>query len=211
MKRLLVLSPKGGSGKSTVARNIAAAAVQAGLKVATLDTDPQGTLTRWWQRRPDVAPTIEHYQESLATLDDAPTDIDGIDLLVVDTPTALETAGYRKPAEALIQAADLILIPVQATPEDLESARGAVRLVRSLNRSGIFVLNRVKPRVREVTDARRGLAGGGDVAPVDLPDLAEVYRSYAAGLGVVEMPGARSAQDFAALWSYVADKLGLAR
>ena len=86
--------------------------------------------------------------------------------------------------------------------------RGTLTLVRSRGKTTTFVLNKVKPRVKEVTDARRGLAGGGEVAPVDLPDLAEVDRSYAAGLGVVEVTGAKSVEDFVALWQYVASKLG---
>lgn len=208
MKTLLVLNGKGGVGKTTTARNIAAAAAAAGLRVATLDTDPQGTLTRWWQKRPDNAPPIDHYQESLADLADPPRTLDGIDLLVIDTPTAIEMTAIRPNAEKLIDLADLILTPLQATPEDLESVRGTLMLIRSRGKATTFVLNKVKPRVREVTDARRGLAGGGEVAPVDLPDLAEVYRSYSAGLGVVEVAGAKSVEDFVALWQYAAAKLG---
>ena len=208
MKILLVLNGKGGVGKTTTARNVAAAAAAAGLRVATLDTDPQGTLTRWWQKRPENAPAIDHYQDSLAEMSDPVEPLDGIDLLVIDTPTAIEMTAIRPNAEKLIDRADLILTPLQATPEDLESVRGTLTLVRSRGKTTTFVLNKVKPRVKEVTDARRGLAGGGEVAPVDLPDLAEVYRSYAAGLGVVEVTGAKSVEDFVALWQYVASKLG---
>ncbi len=82
-------------------------------------------------------------------------------------------------------------------------------MIRSRGKSTTFILNNVKARVRETKDARRGLSGGGDVAPVDIPDLAEVYRSYSAGLGVVEVPGAKSAEDFVALWHHVAAKLGV--
>lgn len=208
MKILLILNGKGGVGKTTTARNMAAAAAAAGLKVATFDTDPQGTLTKWWQKRPEGAPTIDHYQESLADLEGPVEALDGIDLLVIDTPTAIEMAGIRPNAEKLIDQADLILTPLQATPEDLESVRGTLMLIRSRGKATTFVLNKVKPRVKEVTDARRGLAGGGEVAPVDLPDLAEVYRSFSAGLGVVEVAGAKSVEDFVALWQYVSGKLG---
>ncbi len=119
MKKILVLNGKGGSGKTTTARNIAAAAAAAGLRVATLDTDPQGTLTSWWKKRPTSAATIDHFQTSIANLDALPTAIEGVDLLVIDTPTAIEMPSIRPSIERLIDAADLILTPLQATPEDL--------------------------------------------------------------------------------------------
>lgn len=209
MKTLLVLNAKGGSGKTTVARNMAVAARQAGLSVATLDTDPQGSLTHWWKRRPDDVPGIEHFQQPMAEITAAPSPIDGIDLLVVDTPTAIEA--YPDAAGALVDAADLVLLPARATPEDLLSVTRTMRFVRTRNRPAAFVLNGVRVRVREVTDARRQLAGIGEVAPVDLPDLAEVYRTFTAGLGVLEAAGARSAADWDALWRYAADRLGIER
>ncbi|MDT8267812.1 ParA family protein, partial [Roseomonas sp. DSM 102946] len=48
-----VASQKGGAGKSTVAANLATALLAEGIPVALLDTDPQGTLSRWHQERPE--------------------------------------------------------------------------------------------------------------------------------------------------------------
>ncbi len=208
MKRLLVFSPKGGSGKSTVARNLAVGALRTGLRVATLDTDPQATLTEWWNRRPDAMPAIDHYQTSLDELNDI-EDLNEIDVLVIDTPTAAEA--YKAAAIKLIKDADFVVMPCQPTPEDVISLRRSMEHVRSIKRNAAFVLNRAFPKLKETLDTRRQLAGVADMAPVDIPNLSEVYRSFTAGLGVQEMARAKSADDFRALWSFAADKLGVIR
>ncbi|WP_448208130.1 nucleotide-binding protein [Azospirillum sp. sgz302134] len=207
MKTLLILGPKGGSGKTTVARNIASAAAQAGIATATLDTDPQGTLTAWWQRRPGEAPNIDHYSESLSKITAPPEPLDLIELLVIDTPTAIES--YPTGTASLFKAADLVLVPVRPTPEDLDSISGMRQYLREQGRPTAYVLNATKPRIRDVVDARRMLSGFGEVVPVDLPDRTDVYRSFSRGVGVVEVEGAKTRPDFEALWNYVGSRLGL--
>ena len=50
-KVLCVAQQKGGSGKTTIAANLAVEFRRRGLKVALLDTDPQGSLGRWFMAR----------------------------------------------------------------------------------------------------------------------------------------------------------------
>src|SRR3954447_9212075 len=50
---LLTTSPKGGVGKTGCSRNLAVAAAKSGRTVAVLDLDPQKSLSRWWQKRPE--------------------------------------------------------------------------------------------------------------------------------------------------------------
>ncbi|MGO4775005.1 ParA family protein, partial [Lysobacter sp. 2RAB21] len=51
MKTVLVASSKGGVGKTTIATHLAAQAALEGLRTALIDADPQGSSTRWAQRR----------------------------------------------------------------------------------------------------------------------------------------------------------------
>lgn len=206
MKLLLVLGPKGGAGKTTLARNLAVCATVAGVRTAVLDTDPQGTLSEWWGLRADDRPKMDLYREPLKNLTEPPVGLDDTDLLVIDTPTAIEN--HPAQTEDLIRAADLILMPVRPTPEDIRSLVSAMRFVRSLNARAVFVPSQVNPRLKETVIARRKLAGEGDVAPIDIPSLAEVYRTYEQGLGVVEVTGAKAGADFDALWRFVAARLG---
>src|SRR3954447_16188053 len=93
VKRILFSAGKGGVGKTTMCRNLAAAAAHSGLKVVTADLDPQATLTIWSRRRPNTVPVIPHFKvgwaEVDALLDDS--ELEGYDALFIDTPPSIET------------------------------------------------------------------------------------------------------------------------
>ena len=52
----LVINPKGGSGKSTVATNLASYFASIGIPAALMDYDPQGSSLNWLRLRPPHAP-----------------------------------------------------------------------------------------------------------------------------------------------------------
>ena len=52
MRSIMVLNSKGGSGKSTVATNIASYYAAQGNKVMLVDLDPQGSSLEWLAARP---------------------------------------------------------------------------------------------------------------------------------------------------------------
>ena len=54
----LVLSGKGGSGKTTVARELAVAGCLDGRRVVLVDLDPQAGLTGWFSRRKAPQPIL---------------------------------------------------------------------------------------------------------------------------------------------------------
>ena len=58
MDLILILSAKGGAGKTTVARELAVAATMAGRQVALIDLDPQAGLTGWYGRRAQETPRL---------------------------------------------------------------------------------------------------------------------------------------------------------
>src|ERR1700722_9410831 len=51
MQRILVLNPKGGSGKTTIATNLASYFASQGDRPLLSDNDPQGSSTRWLKKR----------------------------------------------------------------------------------------------------------------------------------------------------------------
>ena len=52
MRAILVLNPKGGCGKSTLATNIAGYFASRGKRIALADCDPQGSSDDWLAIRP---------------------------------------------------------------------------------------------------------------------------------------------------------------
>ena len=58
MQRIVVLNPKGGSGKTTLAINLAAYFALRGDNTLLIDRDPQGSATRWLRKRKTPQPAI---------------------------------------------------------------------------------------------------------------------------------------------------------
>ena len=205
MTTILILSPKGGSGKSTLARTLAAAAAGDGFHVTTLDTDPQGTLAQWHRRRAQIEgiPAIEGKAVAIAHAAKIAT---SSGLLFVDTPTAIEA--YPEAVNSLILAADLVLIPSQPLPDDVESVKTAMKIVVGHKRKAVYVLNRVRTAVKEVEGARMTLGRSGDVAAVALPDSVAVVRAMNSGYGPSEVSG-RGSEEANALWSEIRRRVEL--
>ena len=58
LNKIVVLNPKGGCGKSTIASNIAAYYAARGTAPAVMDFDPQASTLAWLERRPGNLPPI---------------------------------------------------------------------------------------------------------------------------------------------------------
>ena len=52
LNKVVVLNPKGGCGKSTIATNLSACYAARGSTPAIMDYDPQGSTLAWLERRP---------------------------------------------------------------------------------------------------------------------------------------------------------------
>jgi chromosome partitioning protein len=209
MKKLVVIGPKGGSGKTTMARNLAVAAVLSGYRVGILDTDPQGTLSTWHGFRPENFPAIELFAKPFREITGDIDPVEGLDLLITDTPPSVEEnmKGFR----ALVDGADFVLLPTGTSGEDIDSLGKTIKALRLTSASFGVVLNRIKPKLVETATAKRTLAAAVSVAPKVLPDLTEIFRTFDAGVGVLELRGAKSTEAMWALWHYVSKNMGLER
>src|SRR5688500_10011104 len=120
---ILIASPKGGVGKSSLTRNILISAAKEGLRVLGVDLDQQQTLMKWHVRRERVRqsfPECSHVRVIAVPLGEwraALREADNHDLLVIDTPPSLE-AQYGA-ALSLCEAADFVLVPCGATQDDV--------------------------------------------------------------------------------------------
>ncbi len=198
MKTILIAAQKGGSGKTTLARNLSVAATQDGRSVLCLDLDPQGSLRGWWESRKAEAPFMLD-RDPLPGLLKASLNAaqERFDLCIIDTPPAAS----EWLAEALA-AADLVLIPVRPSPDDLRAAGATLAAV---NRSGMpfaFVLSQT-PRARITEEATRVLAQHGRLAPVNIAQRVAYAETGATGQGVTETKDKKAAAEIAAMWNYV--------
>ena len=198
MKTIVAHTPKGGSGKSTIAREIAVAAAASGLQVALADLDPQGTTTGWYKRRKATSPALVPLKPGASTEHIAAA---GIDLLVIDTPP-----GQPDYIPALLASADVVLVPVRPTPDDLLAA---APIAKSLAKhpAWAFVISQMPPRTRLLSSAIRQLAGFGRVAPAFVTFRADFPAAAIAGQTAAEFTG-KAAAETQALWAYTRHLLG---
>jgi chromosome partitioning protein len=145
MKTILVASSKGGVGKTTIATHLAAQSALDGRRTVLVDADPQGSSTRWAQRR--------------AGLDSAVLPLDGTgagwrrqlpadsELVVVDAAAGAMAGDLG----SFLDRADAVVVPVLPSVLDIEATVGFLdtlaknaRVRRGELRVGL-VANKLKP------------------------------------------------------------------
>ncbi len=204
MQVLAFASQKGGSGKTTLAGHVAVQAERLGAgPVAIIDTDPQGSLSDWWNCREAETPAFA--QTFITRLND---DIErmreiGIELLVFDTPPAITAT-----IEQVVRLCDLVVIPTRPSPHDLRAVGATVDLCEKLDKPLVFVLNGATQRARITAEAAIALSQAGTVAPVTIHHRTEFASSMIDGRTVMEIScNPRSVEEIEQLWDYLSDRL----
>jgi chromosome partitioning protein len=128
MPTILVANPKGGSGKTTLATNVAGWLAGKRQQVAMADADPQRSATQWLERRPTLFPAVEaaDVERRHRKVADA--------WLVVDSPAGLHGEGLRD----AMRRADVLLVPVSPSLDDFVKSQGVAR-VTNLRDTQVYV------------------------------------------------------------------------
>jgi chromosome partitioning protein len=196
MKTIVIASQKGGSGKTMLAAHLAVEAERAGDTAWLIDTDRQATLSLWHERRKADTPQrldvpFARIAEGLATLaareaaycfiDTAPT--------ISDQNTAL------------LDLADLVLIPVRPSPSDLWAVAETVEQVKDAGKPFIFVITQAKHQASITAQAVAALSQHGRVAQAFVADRVAYAAAMTGGNTAPEVAAkGHAAEEIAALW-----------
>lgn len=204
MKIIVFANQKGGAGKTTLTGHLAVQAEKEGLgPVALMDSDPQGSLSEWWNERSAPTPLFMSAElgklaEQVETLKQA-----GVKLVVIDTPPAV-TDTIRQ----VIAFADLVVIPSRPSPHDLRAVRSTIELVEQAKKPMIFVVNGAAQRAKITADAAIALSQHGKVAPVTVYQRTDFAQSMIDGRTAQELdPSSRSSKEIQELLTYVRKQL----
>ena len=198
MDTIVVASQKGGSGKTTAARNLA---VAFGPGAALIDTDPQGTLTSWWDRRKAETPILVRVEDGInATLDALRRA--GIKSVIIDTPPSAHAF-----VADVVALADLVLVPVRPTPDDLDAVGPTLDMIENAGRNFCFVLSQAKPNTRLVGRTLPALASHGKVSPVVIHHREDYPTAALDGRAVTELGNGSAASEVRDLLDYVRRQL----
>ena len=115
MKTVVVASSKGGVGKTTLATHLAAQSALSGRRTVLVDADPQGSSTRWCERRAELESAVLPVDGTRkAWRKRIPDDTQQ---MVVDAPAGAMAASL----EAFLELADAVVVPVQPSALDIEA------------------------------------------------------------------------------------------
>lgn len=212
MKVIAAISMKGGAGKSTLVRQFSVIAGESGPSWI-VDRDPQQTSRKWAERRSEIEP--------------APAQPGYLDLAGTTLPTAMRqlrdqdgTLFFDTRPEVsesvaeVARAADLVIVPVRPSLDDLEAVPDTLAMLRRLDRRAVLIVNAAKNE-RRANDAKAALSQWPvPVCPVAIGDRAAYLDASIAGMAVGELPGAAAKAADAELrkaWAWIVDAGGQTR
>jgi chromosome partitioning protein len=197
LHKIVVVNPKGGCGKTTLATNLASVCAQRGLIPTLVDCDPQGFSTRWLEKRPATRPAV-HGIEAFASEEPLAAQVNReSSALIFDLPAAL-------PGDQLCSytyVADSILIPIMPSAVDVYSATyfiAELLLDQQLDRREqrlVIVANRVRSNTKSYQMLKSFLTSLDIPLIAVLRDSQNFVHAIAQGIGICELPYYRNKND----------------
>ena len=147
-KVITIAQQKGGTGKTTLAVHLALAFIKYhNLKVAIIDTDPQGSLGKWFMIRSEMKIKNGDLTFKTASLWGAQYESKILkqtnDIIIIDTPPKIEAD-----ARPAIEASDLVLIPISPSPVDFWATEPIIEIAKRAKKKIVIQINRANPRAK---------------------------------------------------------------
>ncbi len=192
-QRIVVLNPKGGSGKTTIAINLASYFATRGLTPLLMDFDPQGSSMRWIRKRapalPEIRAVAAFERDTRLTRSFQLRAPEGTGRVIVDTPAAVPAHGFPD----LTRDAHKIIVPVLPSDIDIHAASKCIadlllvaKVRRGDNRIGV-IANRVRRNTLTYQALMRFLETLGIPIVATFRDSQSYVRSAELGIGIHEM------------------------
>jgi chromosome partitioning protein len=201
MHRIMLLNPKGGCGKTTIATSLASYYAAQGHRPALVDYDSQGSSTRWLEERPGELSPIHGVAAwrvpsgvTRAWQMRLPAEVDRV---VVDTAAGLSAVHVPD----MVQRADTIVVPVLPSRIDIAAAADFLELlarqaeVRDGTRRVAVVGNRLRGNRRLVRELKTFLAAQAFPFVASLRESSNYEQAAALGVGIHDLDGARAQTD----------------
>jgi chromosome partitioning protein len=164
---ITIVNQKGGTGKTTLATNVARGLQLEGSRVLLVDSDPQGTARDWRQASEiDNMLSVVGVDRPLSLERDLPDIAQTFDWIVIDGAANLKNQALTVNA---VKVADVVLIPVQPSAADIWGSSDLVELIQARQ-----TVTEGKPQAafvvsRQITGTRLSADVGGALADYRLP------------------------------------------
>lgn len=196
--KIVILNPKGGCGKTTLAINLASYFALRGTTPTLVDADPIGYTTRWLEKRPRESSRINGVTFDEFTLRGERSwslrRPKAAGALIIDTPAALN----RREIDELTHDADCILIPVLPSAFDVHATTSFIArllLLTDFDRPVAVVANRTRKNTRSLAMLQQFLDSIDTPTVGVLRDSQNFVHAADRGLGICELPRHRVKQD----------------